>query len=185
MSAKSFAVAVIAILAAAMAPTPIATAAPPGFPDVNAFTSVDPQGYLRISNEGQPGGGANSVTWVYFSTPGGVQCQWLYVPGALQNVATNTQITCAGNIPGIPDSVPDNGGVGCARVAPASLVSPEFVFDRHGAACPPYNAVALNPGQKIETANTTCVVGAGSLIACVDPATTHGFVLQPSGSSVF
>jgi len=185
MAAKSSAPAIIAVLGAILAPPLIATAAPPGFPDLSAFSSVDPRSYLRITNDGRPGGGSNSVTWVYFSTSDAVQCQWLYVPDALQNVTTNTEITCSGNIPGIPDSVPDNGGPGCARVGPATVLSPEFALGGHGAACPPFNAVALDPGHKIETANTTCVVGAGSLIACIDPATAHGFVLQPSGSSVF
>jgi hypothetical protein len=187
MSAKSLTVAtaVVAALGATALPPPLAGAAPSGFPDVNAFTAVDPQGYLRIDNAGQPGAGSNSVTRVYFSTSDGVLCRWVYVPEALANLVTNTGITCSGNIPGIPDSVPANGGVGCARVAPPALLAPEFVFDRHWGACPPFNAVSLNAGQKIETGNTTCAVGTGSLIACIDPAAEHGFVLQPSGSWVF
>ncbi|MGH3970123.1 MAG: hypothetical protein ACRDTV_18900 [Mycobacterium sp.] len=55
MSAKSCVAAVAIVFGALVVPAPIAAAAPPGFPDVNAFSPVDPQGYLRISNEGQPG----------------------------------------------------------------------------------------------------------------------------------
>jgi hypothetical protein len=188
VSAKvlTVATAVVAALGATASPPTVARAAPPpGFPDTNAFTAVDPQVYLRIDNAGQPGGGSNSVTRVYFSTSDDVLCSWVYVPQTMENLIAYTGITCSGNIPGIPDSVPDNGGVGCARVGPPTLLSPEFVFDRHWGACPPFNAVSLNAGQKIETGNATCVVGTASLIACINPAAEHGFVLQPSGSSVF
>lgn len=94
-------------------------------------------------------------------------------------------ITCMGDIPGIPDSVPDSGAPGCARVWPRP-VSSDFVLDRHGGACPPFRGAAvMNAGQKIETGDATCAVGANQLLACIDPSRDKGFVLQPSGSWVF
>jgi hypothetical protein len=48
MSAKSLtlATAVTAALGATVSPPTVAGAAPPGFPDANTFTAVNPQGYL-------------------------------------------------------------------------------------------------------------------------------------------
>ncbi|BBZ12529.1 hypothetical protein MBRA_27240 [Mycobacterium branderi] len=71
------------------------------------------------------------------------------------------------------------------RQGVAQPISSDFVFDRHGGACPPFNAAALNAGQKIETGDVTCAVGANQLLACIDPSRDKGFVLQPSGSWVF
>ncbi|MEZ0365271.1 hypothetical protein ACAG26_16445 [Mycobacterium sp. pUA109] len=183
MSAKPV-VAAAAALSALVAP-PVAAAQPPGFPDLNAFSPVDPQGYLRIDNAGQPGDAAASTTRVYFSTSDGVLCRWVYVPPGIQNPIAYPATVCSGDIPGIPDSVPDDGGPGCAQVGQAAPFSAEYAFNRHWGACPPFNAVALDPGQKIATGSATCVAGAGSLIACIDPVHDHGFVLQPSGSWVF
>ncbi|BBZ12528.1 hypothetical protein [Mycobacterium branderi] len=105
---------VAGIAVAMLAPSPIAAAAPPGFPDVNAFTPVDPQAYLGASryldNDDKDVG-------VWFSTADGVVCSWTYFPRT--SPAGWPGITCMGNIPGIPDSVPDNGGPGCARVWPS------------------------------------------------------------------
>lgn len=173
----------VACIAVAMvASSPSAAAAPPGFPDLNAFTPVDPQGYLGASryldNDDKDVG-------VWFSTSDGVVCSWAYFPKTMESPMGWPGITCMGNIPGIPDSVPDNGGPGCARVWPQP-VSSDFVFDRHGGACPPFaGAAVLNAGQRIETGDATCVVGANQLVACVDPSRDKGFVLQPSGSWVF
>lgn len=172
---------------AALSPAPTATAAPPGFPDVNAFVPVDPQPHIyRHYRNGDYGDMSALDRLVKFSTPDGVSCFYNYILPAAANPALNAGINCWGNIPGIPDAVPDSGGPGCAKVSWAFL-SNEFVLDRHGGHCPPFPAGigVLNPGQKIETGNATCMVGEGALVACVDPTKDRGFVLQPSGSWVF
>ncbi|OHV04058.1 hypothetical protein [Mycobacterium talmoniae] len=181
-------VAAVAVVLGALVTAPPATAAPAGFPDVDAFTSVDPQGHFGYLQGGVTGGNGPMETVLRFATSDGVLCMWNYFPKAMENdTFAWSGITCSGNIPGIPDSVPDNGGAGCARVYPLP-VSSQFVFDRHWGQCPPFPSPlvpALDAGQKLESGNATCVVGANQLIACIDPARNQGFVLQPSGSWVF
>ncbi|WP_099539740.1 hypothetical protein [Mycobacterium celatum] len=112
-------------------------------------------------------------------------CSWTYFPKAMESPTGWPGTTCMGNIPGLPDSVPDTGGLGCARVWPRP-VSSEFVFDRHGGACPPFTGAALlSPGQKIETGDATRVVGVNQLLACIDPSRGKGFALRQSGSWAF
>jgi hypothetical protein len=167
--------AVLGAILVAPAP-PTASALPPGFPDLNAFTAVDAASHVVR----YPRGGAA----VGFATPDGVECQW----GILADPNAHTDIRCSGDIPGIPASVPDKGGAGCAQVAQSGgLVGSTYlyVFDRHGGyTCPPFPA-SLQVGEKITLSNITCVVAPGNVTACVDPVVNHGFVLQPSGSWVF
>lgn len=181
MSTRSFA-ATIALLGALCAPPSVAAAAPPAFPDVNAFSPVDPQDYLF------PGSADPSNLPQYrvgFSTPDGVECSWPYstFPGI------HAEVSCEGDIPGIPDSVPEDNGPGCAKLWNTGLVTPgSYVFGRHWGACPPFPFGGLHPlnvGQKISASNVTCVVGANSVTACIDDNGNPGFVLQPSGSQVF
>jgi hypothetical protein len=183
MSVKSatFAAVVVILLGAISAP-PVAGALPPpaGFPDVNTFSPVDPQSHLINT---YPGDYNHRYTRVFFSTPDGVECSWAYF--TRKNEISDPGIICSGDIPGIPDSVPDDGGFGCARAWPISPSN--YVFARHGGLCPPFNfgIASVNTGQKIETDDATCVVGQGNLTACIDSAHNHGFVLQPAGSRVF
>jgi hypothetical protein len=176
----TFLAAVGVVLGAVFAPS-IAAATPPGFPDVNAFAPVDPRPHIYNILSGDHMQDVSDVR-VRFATPYGVACLWSYATS--ETVYSNME--CIGNIPGIPDSVPDNGGLGCARAGQLSGWSNEIALDRHWGSCPPFLPIAsLDVGQKIETGNTTCVVGDDSLIACIDPAHDRGFVLQPSGSWVF
>jgi hypothetical protein len=176
----SYIVAVVAVLGGVFIPPRIAAATPPGFPDVNAFAPVDPRPHIYDALSGDPHN-LQDIR-VRFATPYGVACLWSYATS--ETVYSNME--CIGNIPGIPDSVPDNGGLGCARVGQLNGWSNEIAFDRHWGSCPPFPPIAsLDVGQKIDAGNTTCVVGDNSLIACIDPAHDRGFVLQPSGSWVF
>jgi hypothetical protein len=150
--------------------SPIAAAAPPGFPDVNAFSPVDPSSHT-ISNP------RSAV--IGFVAPGGVGCSWRYSTDPSDHAA----VLCEGNIPGIPASAPDNGSTGCAQ---AKAAGGAYVINSHGGACPPFNGFPpLNVGQSLSATNITCVVGANDLTACIDSSDDHGFVLQPSGSSAF
>jgi hypothetical protein len=157
---------------------PMAAAAPPGFPDVNAFSPVDPNSHTV----GNP-----RSTIIGFRTPGGVVCTW----GFSTDPNDHDAVECGGNVPGIPDSAPDGGSSGCAQVKvadyPAQRSGP-YVIYKHGGPCPSSFSnliLPLNAGQKLTATNITCVVGAGDLTACIDSSDGHGFVLQPSGSSGF
>lgn len=156
---------------------PIGTAAPSGFPDLNAFTPVDTNIYIV--------GNPRSAT-IGFVAPDGVACTWRYSSDAKDHDA----VECGGNIPGLPASAADGTNGGCAQVEvagyPANRTGP-YVFTRRAGACPASDSslLPLNVGQKLSATNVTCVVGTNDLTACIDTIENHGFVLQPSGSSGF
>lgn len=161
----------VAVFIAAMSPTPSVAAAPPGFPDLDAFTPVDPAPYVG------GGYGAPSINF-HFATPDGVLCRWQYSTSPNSYV----DIRCSGNIPGIPD----DGGWGCAQLGATGIHGP-YVFTRGIGDCPPHPGWigVLDVGQSVSASNVTCVVGADRLTACIDSVRDRGFVLQPSGSWVF
>ncbi len=150
----------------------VSSAAPPGFPDVDSFQSVDPAQYTMQSGRG--GGG------VFFATPDGLQCGWASLASGPD---AHVSVGCSGPIPGLPGAGPGGGcdGVNVAT-ALASDLGP-YLFQK--GTCPVITSPLLNVGQKITAANTTCVVGADRLTACIDPILNRGFVLQPSGSWTF
>ena len=152
--------------------SPIAVAAPSGFPDVNAFSPVDPKSHT-VSNP--------RTTVIGFVAPGGVGCSWGFGTDPDEHGA----VLCEGTIPGVPASAPDNGSTGCAQAKTAGYPANggPYVIARHGGSCGPFSAFPrLNVGQKLSATNITCVVGANDLTACIDTGADHGFVLQPSGS---
>lgn len=163
MSSKPFIVAAAALGAMS---SPVAAAAPPGFPDLNAFSPVDPKAYT-ISKP--------NSTFIGFVTTRGVSCSW----GYSSDPNAHGPVECSGNILGIPDSAPDGGSGGCAAV------SSDGTITKHGGPCPPFSSSlsTLNGGQKLVALNVSCVVAADGLTACVDG--DHGFVLQSSGSWTF
>jgi hypothetical protein len=152
----------------------VATATPPGFPDVNAFQPVDSAPYT--SHFGRGGGG------VFFATPDGLQCGW----ASLTNGPTDhVSAVCNGPIPGLPDAAP-RGRDGCEMVGVASTMPLDLgPYGFYDGGCPVITSPVLNAGEKITGANTTCLVGTDRLIACIDPILNRGFVLQPSGSWTF
>jgi hypothetical protein len=171
-----FTAASVVALAGLALPPPKAVAAPPGFPDLNAFTAVDPAPYIG------GGVGAPSINF-HFTTPDGVLCRWQYDPSPSPN--THVVIRCSGNIAGIPS----DDGPGCAQLGANGIfgnVGP-YSFSRGVGDCPPFAAWLhlLDVGQKVTATNITCAVGAGNLTACIDETNNRGFVLQPSGSWVF
>lgn len=145
---------------------PSGAAAPPGFPDVNAFTPVDPKLYTISKPDS---------TFIGFMTTRGVACTWGYSSDA----NAHGPVECSGNILGVPDNAPDGGTTGCVA---ASANAP---ITKHGGACAPFSSslATLNGGQRLTAVNVTCVVGADGLTACIDG--DHGLVLQPAGSWTF
>lgn len=165
--------AVVAIILGQMFAPSTAAAEPPGFPDVNTFTPVDPRAYLG-GGLGQP-----SINF-HFATPDGVACRWQGQYPSDPNAYVD--VRCSGNIPGVPD----DRGPGCAQLGSTGIHTP-YVFTRGVGVCPPFPAWirVLDVGQSISDNNVTCVVGADNLTACIDTIHNRGFVLQPAGSWVF
>jgi hypothetical protein len=149
-------------------------AAPPAFPDLNAFQPVDPALYTKHFPMG--GGG------VFFATPDGLQCGWASLDNGPQ---VHVSGGCDGPLPGLPDTAP-RGQYGCEMVGTASTLPSDLSpYSFYKGTCPVITSPLLNVGQKITAANTTCLVGADRLTACIDPILNRGFVLQPAGSWTF
>jgi predicted small integral membrane protein len=173
------ALAAAAYLPLALCTSCIATAQPKkDFPDLSAFATVD---WQQFDSGGSPARGY----LVRFSTPDGTtRC----------SILNGLTASCVGNIAGIPDPAPDysrdkdtfggNDSGSCAGVLFGG--DSQYSFRRNGGGCPPFaDAKTLQAGQKLVKYQITCAVGDGNLTACINTATNHGFVLQPSGSWTF
>jgi hypothetical protein len=146
---------------AACSSAPKMAAPPANFPDLSAFTPVDPN---------DP-----KLTWTSFQSPEQISCVLDFGP--------QKAIVCSGNLRGLPHSVT---GKGCPAVRKAGDSSDApYAFERSGPECVTDRAMHLAAGKKFVGKNGTCAVGDGGLVACIDADNKHGFVLQPSGSWVF
>jgi hypothetical protein len=150
------------VLAGATAPT--AAALPPGFPDLDAFTAVDPAPYVQHGLK---------ASRIGFTTPT-LTCTWDYRPDHNDHVVPG----CSGTIVGLPAEAPQSEMEGSCDGIGSS-------FGRGRGACPPPSGYPrLAPGHKLTAVNTTCAVTDDG-VACIDPIVNHGFDVQPSGSWVF
>lgn len=149
-------------LCACTSPAPSTPQPPQGFPDLDAFSAVDPDDF-RV-------GGRS------FVDPGLVDCVLDFGPHRVT--------VCSGDIPGFPASV---SGDGCAAVRKAdqSVADAPYVFQRSQRQCGSARSMPMSPGHKLVGENGTCAVGDDGLVACIDADNKHGFVLQPSGSWTF
>jgi hypothetical protein len=139
------------------------TAAPPAnFPDLNAFTAVDPNDPKR--------------TYDLFVSPEQISC-------SLDAGPQKNSIVCSGNLRGLPDSVTGTGCPGIRRAGDST--DAPYAFERSGPECVSSRFMPLAAGRKMVGKNGTCAVGEGGLVACIDADNKHGFVLQPSGSWAF
>jgi hypothetical protein len=143
---------------AACSSAPGSAEPPPNFPDLSAFTAVDPH---------DP-----KLTYTSFVTPDQISC--------VLDHGTEKSIVCSGDIEGLPASVT---GSGCPAVRKAG--DAPYAFERSATECVSDRAMPLAAGRKFVAKNGTCAVGDGGLVACIDADKKHGFVLQPSGSWVF
>jgi hypothetical protein len=141
---------------------PKALAPPANFPDLSAFTEE------TSANFTQSGTG--------FTAPNEVSCVLDFGPHEIT--------VCNGSVPGVPDSVPGSGCVLVHKADPATSNAP-YVFQRSGADCASSRRPHITAGRKLTTKNSTCAIGDGGLIACIDADNKHGFVLQSSGSWAF
>lgn len=142
--------------------TPDAPARPANFPDLSAFTEETSANFT----ESGPG----------FTAPNEVSCVLDFGPHEIT--------VCNGSIPGVPSSAPGSGCVLVHKADPATSNAP-YVFQRSGAECASSRRPHIAVGRKLTTKNSTCAIGDGGLVACIDADNKHGFVLQPSGSWVF
>ncbi|MUL85736.1 MULTISPECIES: hypothetical protein [unclassified Mycolicibacterium] len=135
---------------------------PTGFPNLSAFTAVDPKDFKL-------GGRA-------FVSPEQISC--------VLDVGPHKSVVCGGNIEGISDSV---SGSGCPEVRKPENGSSDaaYVISRPDGECVTARYKPITTGKKLEGDNSTCVVGKDNLVACIDADHKHGFVLQPSGSWTF
>lgn len=177
------------VAAAAIAgPTPRAAAQPPpGFPNLDGFTSVPADGYLTTSGPGIP-------ARISFSAPNPLVCDFYGGPAPAPQPSQD--IKCNGDMPGM-DDVPFPGGgrprPGDCVVGSVNFKGPGYQLSRmtYGG-CDgnpptlPTSGKSLGVGQKLSYLNVTCAVGADNLVACLDTTSgNHGFVLQRSGSWAF
>lgn len=148
--------------------TATAQAAPPGFPDLDAFAPVNAGQYALQQPKASPA--------IKFATPDGLECGIsLYGP---DDPTIHTYAWCIGPIPGMPDDAPVVHG------PTDKVMSNGAGFVRGGGGTPGPQKV-IEVGRKISSANITCVIGADRLTACINRVDNHGFVLQPSGSWTF
>ena len=165
-------VAAAAFLFSCAAP-PTAVAAPPSFPDLNAFSAVDPAPYISVGIKGGRG--------IAFVTER-LRCAWPLRKDPNQHEL----IGCTGLIPGLPAEVPtEQYSSACAGIAGDKFTG-IYAFSRGDGSCaPPFpDSPRLAVGSKITAANVTCAV-TGDGLACIDPIINHGFVLQQPLSWVF
>lgn len=153
---------VLSLGLAACSSAPELPAPPDGFPDLKAFTTVDP-------NDFKLGGRA-------FVSPEQISC--------VLDAGPHRSVVCGGNIEGIPDSVT---GKGCPEVrkpedGPSDA---SYVISQPDGECVTARYKPIATGKKLKGDNSTCVIGEENLVACIDADHKHGFVLQPSGSWAF
>ncbi|MCW2556805.1 MAG: hypothetical protein JWP55_769 [Mycobacterium sp.] len=147
---------------AACSAAPKTAVLPANFPDLSSFTEE------TSANFTQSGTG--------FTAPNEVSCVLDFGPHEIT--------VCNGSIPGVPSSVPGSGCVLVHKADPATSNAP-YVFQRSGAECASSRRPHITIDRKLTTKNSTCAIGDGGLIACIDADNQHGFVLQPSGSWAF
>jgi hypothetical protein len=168
-------------------PAPRAGAAPPpGFPNLDGFTSVPADGYATTPQAGPPR--------ISFSPTPTLVCD--FYGGAAPPPQPSQDIKCSGDMLGM-DDVPFPGGghpkPGDCVVGAVNFKGPGYELSRMSySGCggnPPALTTGGKPlaaGQKVSYLNVTCAVGADSLVACLDTTSgDHGFVLQRSGSWAF
>ena len=170
------------------APPPQAGAQPPpGFPNLDSFSSVPADGYATTSRQG----GAPRIS---FSATPTLVCD--FYGGAAPAPQPSQDIKCNGDMPGM-DDVPFPGGgrtkPGDCVVGAVNFKGPGYELSRMSyGGCDgsppalPSGGKSLGGGQKLSYLNVTCAVGADGLVACLDTTSgDHGFVLQRFGSWAF
>jgi hypothetical protein len=178
----------LAAASAIAAPTPQAAAQPPpGFPNLDGFTSVPADGYVTASRPG-------ASPRISFSASSTLVCD--FYGGTAPPPQPSQDIRCNGDMSGM-DDVPFPGGghpkPGDCVVGAVNFKGPGYELSRmsyggcDGSPPPlPSGGKSLGVGQKLSYLNVTCAVGAGNLVACLDTTSgDHGFVLQRSGSWAF
>ena len=178
----------LAAASAIAAPAPQSAALPPpGFPNLDGFTSVPADGYATPSGQG-------TAPRISFSPTPTLTCDFYGGPAPPPHPSQD--IKCSGDMPGM-DDVPFPGGgrtkPGDCVVGSVNFQGPGYELSRMSyAGCdgspptPPSGSKSLGAGQKLSYLNVTCAVGADNLVACLDTTSgDHGFVLQRSGSWAF
>jgi hypothetical protein len=180
--------ALVLVLTAAIGSAQHATAQPPpGFPNLDNFTTVPVDGYATPAGPG-------TTARINFSAPNGLACD--FYGGVAPAPQPSQDIKCSGDLPGL-DDIPFPGGgrtkPGDCVVGSVNFKGPGYELSRmsYGGcggnpATLPSTGKLLGAGQKLSYLNVTCAVGTDNLVVCLDTTSgDHGFVLQPSGSWAF
>ena len=175
-----FATAIVAVTLTACSRmvTGTARSEPPRvFPNLDQFSAVDGKDYKKLEHWGNT---------IYFAAPNGIKC-------ALSGYFS---MQCDGVPFPLPDGGSNEASSGCTGVEPTVTPSREsdntYRFfhrpDPCSAADPKvFKPLPTNSKVSLEIDNSpqfTCAAGS-DLVACIDPAENHGFVLQPSASWTF
>jgi len=175
--------ALIAAGAATLVAVPVAQAAPPNFPDLSGYQTVNADDYS--SEFGYATGG------VRFSTPDGLHCSLSRNVRGSESVAR-----CRGDLPGTGGAT----GVLASTFMPTTwqqvdLSKPEMYLEMgaNGFIDRPVDPAAFRPlpaGSRIIYQDITCGVDNAQMTACIITPTAsnlseHGFVLKPDASSTF
>ncbi len=189
LTLRAFAGLTLAVAAAiAGPPAPQAAAQPPpGFPNLDGFTSVPADGYVTSSGPGTP-------PRISFSAPYALVCDFYGGPAPAPQPSQD--IKCNGDMPGMNDFPFPGGGhprPGDCVVGSVNFKGPGYQLSRMSyggcdgnAATLPSGGKLLGEGQKLSYLNVTCAVGPDNFVACLDTTSgDHGFVLQRSGSWAF
>jgi hypothetical protein len=162
-------VAAFAVVSAAVMTPAHAHARPPGFPVLESFVPITDTGPFEFTWRG---GSALS-----FTTPdGSIACLF------------DAVASCNGVIPALPTSASGGHTGGCPYVSYPDVdidAAGPYELNAGGGTCPPFLGRPLAAGHRLVTSSMTCGVGNDNLVACIDSAGKHGFVLQPSGSWAF
>ncbi len=169
---KYLAAAAIAAASLNLAPTGVAHADVPGFPDISGFISDNPANYpLPLSR--------STDKAVRFTTPFGYTCE----------MGQGFFIHCYGkSLPGYldtesPQSQPCGQQVGTgAAPARAAFFQPQPIFCTDSGSL---DYPVLSPGHKVEFRGEICAVG-DDFTACKDNSQpeSRGFVLRQDGNSL-
>ncbi|MBS9535179.1 hypothetical protein KIH27_16450 [Mycobacterium sp. M1] len=168
----------VAIVASALMITSACTAeaAPPGFPNVDSYTPVDPNTLMHMDKSWR------SV--VFYPASKHYSCSYLF--SGVGIAEDNRTLSCQGDIPGAADAPidgPDKTGCSFVGVAPNWLArrpSQCGVYTSSDTALPGHE---LLPGQKVTYGSMTCVQDQGDRTACIDG--DHGFVISPEKTWAF
>ncbi|SHP22612.1 Uncharacterised protein [Mycobacteroides abscessus subsp. abscessus] len=161
---------VVASLSVACNAPIVASAQPPGFPDLSRFTETTQTDLKQTTRSG----GHSAL----FRTPDGLVCK-------LDSAVGECRGSQSVRIPGYPADAPfwPPGGAQQCLIDTVVYDSDSPGKFRTESMCDDYPYHLLPAGEKITIGTGVCAIGNDGLTACTNG--THGFVIQASGTQTF